>query len=165
MFLRNRGDPFICRIPFRQYRVKNDFDKHIDEVLHRTGCLLKERGIFHAKVHFSSGQVTLWSMNDPYNYQVCHAGEFLEKGFPAVFEVASYPINATVPPHRITAILNAFKSLRLSGKAGYLRAGSLNIINGRIALDFSSDGTRYLDYREFLRDTGDRLSGGHRRVS
>ncbi len=145
--------------------MKNDFDKHIDEVLHRTGHLLKERGIFHAKVHFSSGQVTLWSMNDPYNYQVCHTVAFLEKGFPSAFEVASYPINATVPPQKIDAILTAFKSLRLYGKEGYLRAGSLNIINGRIGLDFSSDGTQYLDYREFLRDTGGRLSGGHRRVS
>jgi hypothetical protein len=145
--------------------VKNDFDKHIDKVLRRTGYLLKGCGIFHAKVHFSSGQVTLWSMSDPYNYKVCHAGEFLEKGFPSTFEVASYPINAKVPPHKIATILAAFKSLRLSGKAGYLRAGSLNIINGRIGLNFSDDGTRYLDYREFLRDTDDRLPGGHRRVS
>jgi len=145
--------------------VKNDFDKHIDEVLHRTGCLLKERGIFHAKVHFSSGQVTLWSMRDPYNYQVCHASEFLEKGFPSAFGAVSYPINAKVPPHKIAAVLAAFKSLRLSGKVGYLRAGSVNIINGRIGLNFSNDGTQYLDYREFLREKGDRLSGGHRGVS
>jgi hypothetical protein len=145
--------------------VKNDFDKHIDEVLRRTGCLLKRRGIFHAKVHFSSDQVTLWSMSDPYNYQVCHAGEFLGKGFTSAFEAASYPINAKVPPHKIATILGAFKSLRLSGKAGYLRAGSLNIINGSIGLNFSNDGTHYLDYREFLRDAGDRLSGAHRRLS
>ena len=145
--------------------MKNDFDKHIDKVLRRTGYLLKGCGIFHAKVHFSSGQVTLWSMSDPYNYKVCHAGEFLEKGFPSTFEVASYPINAKVPPHKIATILAAFKSLRLSGKAGYLRAGSLNIINGRIGLNFPDDGTRYLDYRDFLRDTGDRLPGGRRHVS
>jgi hypothetical protein len=145
--------------------VKNDFDKHIDEVLRRTACLLKERGIFHAKVHFSSGQITLWSMSDPYNYQVCHAGEFLEKDFPLAFEAFSYPINARVPPHKIATILAEFKSLRLSGKVGYLRAGSLNIINGRIGLNFPDDGTRYLDYRDFLRDTGERLPGGHRHVS
>ena len=145
--------------------MKNDFDKHINEVLRRTGCLLKERGIFHAKVHFSSGQVTLWSMSDPYNYQVYHAGEFLENRFPLAFEAASYPINAKVPPRKIATILAAFKSLRLSGEAGYLRAGSLNIINGRIGLYFSDDGTQYLDYREFLQDTGDWLSGDHRRVS
>jgi hypothetical protein len=140
--------------------VKNDFDKHIDVVLRRTGCLLKERGIFHAKVHFSSGQVTLWSMRDPYNYQVCHAREFLEKGFPLAFDAVPYPINAKVPPHKIAAILNAFKSLRLSGKVGSLRAGSLNIVNGRIGLNFSSDGTQYLDYWEFLTAGLDRLSRG-----
>ena len=118
--------------------MKNDFDKHIDEVLRRTGCLLKERGIFHAEVHFSGGQVTLWSMRDPYDYQVCHAREFLEKGFPSAFRAASYPINAKIPPHRIPAVLAVFKSLRLSGEAGYLKAGSLNIINGRIGLNFST---------------------------
>ena len=145
--------------------MKNDIDKHIDEVLRRTGCLLKERGIFHAKVHFSSGQVTLWSMSDPYNYQVCPAEEFLEKGFPSAFETTAYPINAKIPPHKIATILAAFKSLRLTGRVGYLRAGSLNIINGRIGLNFSNDGTQYLDYREFLREKGNRLSGGHRDVS
>ena len=39
------------------------------------------------------------------------------------------------------------------------------ITNGRIGLNFPDDGTRYLDYRDFLRDTGDRLPGGHRHVS
>ena len=145
--------------------MKNEFDKCIDEVLRRTGCLLKERGIFHAKVHFSSEQVTLWSMRDPYNYQVCHAREFLGKCFPSAFEAASYPINAKVPPHKIVTILAAFKSLRLSGRTGGLRAGSLNIINGRIGLNFSNDGTQYLDYREFLRNRGVGLTGGHCRVS
>jgi hypothetical protein len=136
----------------------------IDEVLHRTGCLLKERGIFHAKVHFCSGQITLCSMSDPYNYQVCRAGDYLEKGFPSAFEVASYAINAKIPPDKIATILAAFKSLHLTGKVGYLSAGSLNIINGRIGLNFSNDGTRYHDYREFLWDTRGRLSGCHSRV-
>jgi hypothetical protein len=139
-----------------------EFDKHIDEVLHRTGCLLKERGIFHAKLHFSSGQVTLWSMKDPYNYRVCHAPEFLGKGFPSAFEAASYPINAQVPPQKIAPPLAAFKSLRFSDRSGSLSAGSLNIINGRIGLNFSVDGTHYLDYRELLRG---RLPGVHRHVS
>ena len=142
--------------------MNNEFDKRIDEVLHRTGCLLRERGIFHAKVHFSSGQVTLWSMRDPYDYRVCYAGEFLGKGFPSAFETAAYPINARVPPHKIAAILAAFKPLRLTGRCGFLSAGSLNIINGRIGLTYSSDDNRYLDYREFL---GDMSSCNRRRVS
>ncbi len=145
--------------------MKNEFDKRIDEVLRRTGCLLRERGIFHAKVHFSSGQVTLWSMSDPYNYQVWHTKEFLGKGFPSAFEAVSYPINAKIPPHKIIAILAAFKSLRFSDRTGHLRAGSLNIINGRIGLNFSSDCTQYLDYREFLRERRNSLSADHCRMS
>jgi hypothetical protein len=40
--------------------------------------------------------------------------------------------------------------LRLADAAVYLRPGSINIINGMIGLDFSCDGSCYIDYREFL---------------
>ena len=62
--------------------------------------LLRERGIFHAKIHFSSGQVTLWSMTDPYNYQVYIKEEFLAPGFHKGFLHTLYPLNASVPPDR-----------------------------------------------------------------
>lgn len=32
----------------------------------------------------------------------------------------------------------------------YLRSGSLNIVNGKVGLNFSCDGTHYLNYDEFL---------------
>ncbi len=145
-----RGDPSIRRFLFRQSRVDNEFDNDLSGVLAKAGRLLVERGMFHAKLHFSSGQVTLWSMHDPYNYQVYLKDEFLRPGFEDSFPVASYPINAVVPPHRIGDVLAVFGTLRRSDKAIYLRSASLNIINGMVGLNFSCDGSHYLHYTDLL---------------
>jgi len=149
-WLQIRGDPSIRRFLFTQSRVDNEFDSHLDEVLGRVGQLLAGRGIFHAKVHFSSGQVTLWPFSDPYNYQVCVKDEFLGAGFMDSFDAAAYPINAAVPPHRIPLVLDILRLLRCADNSVYLRSGSLNIMNGMVGLNFSCDGSHYIDYRDFL---------------
>ena len=69
-FLQIKGDPSIRKFLFSQSRVDSEFDDHLDGVMNIVDLLLREHGIFHAKIHFSSGQVTLWSLVDPYNYQV-----------------------------------------------------------------------------------------------
>ena len=153
-WLQIRGDPSIRRFLFRQSRVDNEFDSRLDEVLARVGKLLCSRGIFHAKVHFSSGQVTLWPFSDPYNYQVYLKEEFLACGFMRGFAAYPYPINALVPPHRIPVILELLQLLRCSDHSVYLRSGSLNIINGMVGLNFSCDGSHYIDYRDFMEQRG-----------
>lgn len=150
-----RGDPSIRRFLFRQSRVDNEFDNDLSGVLAKATRLLVERGMFHAKLHFSSGQVTLWSMHEPYNYQVYLKDEFLRSGFEASFPGATYPINAVVPPNRIDDVMAVFKSLRRSDKAVYLRSGSLNIINGIVGLNFSCDGSHYLHYMALLEQGAD----------
>lgn len=150
-WLQIRGDPSIRRFLFRQSRIDNEFDNRLDEVLGRVAQLLAGRGIFHAKVHFSSGQVTLWAFSDPYNYQVYLKDEFLAPGFMHRFTAAPYPINATVPPRRISMVLDIMQLLRCSDDSVYLRSGSLNIINGMVGLNFSCDGSHYIDYRDFLK--------------
>jgi hypothetical protein len=149
-WLQIRGDPAIRRFLFKQSRIDNEFDSRLDEVLGRVQQLLAGRGIFHAKVHFSSGQVTLWRFSDPYNYNVYLKDEFLKRGFMRSFKAAPYPINAAVPPHRIPLVLDILRLLRCSDDAVYLRSGSLNIINGLVGLNFSCDGSHYIDYRDFL---------------
>lgn len=149
-WLQIRGDPSIRQFLFDQSRVNNEFDEHLDAVIDSVEQLLRERGIFHAKIHFSSGQVTLWSMADPYNYQVHLKEEFLAPGFLRGFEHALYPVNAGVPPDRIRTVLEIFRTLRLRDDPIYLRAGSLNIINGSVGLVFSCDGSHYLDYQDFI---------------
>ena len=149
-WLQIRGDPSIRQFLFNQSRVSNEFDAHLDAVLERVTCLLVERGIFHAKVHFSSGQVTLWSLLDPYNYQVYLMEEFLGSGFLQTFRYTPYPLNASVPPGRVREVFTIIRSLRRRDDAVYLRAGSLNVINGAVGLVFSCDGAHYLDYLDFL---------------
>ena len=153
-WLQIRGDPSIRRFLFRQSRIDNEFDTRLGEVLDRVGRLLGGRGIFHAKVHFSSGQVTLWPYSDPYNYQVYLKEEFLASGFMRRFAVVPYPINASVPPYRIPMVLDILRLLRCSDDSVYLRAGSLNIINGMVGLNFSCDGSHYIDYRDFIEQRG-----------
>ncbi len=154
-WLQIRGDPSIRQFLFSQSRVNNEFDDHLNEVLDSVERLLRRHGIFHAKIHFSSGQVTLWSMADPYNYQVHLKDEFLAPGFMKAFPHRAYPLNATVPPGRIRDVLEIIRVLRHKDDAVYLRSGSLNIINGMVGLVFSCDGSHYIDYLDFIRHRED----------
>ena len=154
-WLQIHGDPSIRQFLFNQSRVNNEFDDHLDAVTDTVEMLLCERGIFHAKIHFSSGQVTLWSMIDPYNYQVYLKEEFLAPGFRKRFLHTLYPRNACVPPDRIRVVLEIMRALRHKDDAIYLRSGSLNIINGMVGLVFSCDGSHYIDYQEFIKHRDD----------
>jgi len=149
-WLQIRGDPSIRQFLFSQSRVANEFDEHLGEVIRTVNLLLRERGFFHAKIHFSSGQVTLWSIADPYNYQVFLKEEFLAPRFLWNFDVRPYPINANVPPQKVRQVLDIFTALRNKDDSIYLRSGSINIINGMVGLNFSCDGSHYIDHQEFI---------------
>jgi hypothetical protein len=47
-------------------------------------------------------------------------------------------------------VFNMFRTLRFADETVYLRAGSLNIINGMVGLNFSCDGSHYMRYDELL---------------
>jgi hypothetical protein len=61
-----------------------------------------------------------------------------------------YPAEACVPPERIRSVLEKLKDLRQVDENIYLRAGSLNVVNGLVGLNFSCDGSHYLPVEEFL---------------
>ena len=149
-WLQIRGDPSIRQFLFRQSRVNNEFDDHMETVLKTVNRLLLECGIFHAKIHFSSGQVTLWSMLNPYNYQVYLKEEFLAPDFYRQFDNRQYPVNAVVPPDHVRTVLEILCTLRHKDDSIYLRSGSLNVINGMVGLNFSCDGSHYIDFRDFI---------------
>jgi len=149
-WLQIRGDPSIRQFLFNQIRVDNEFDSRLDEVLEKVRLLLVERGIFHAKIHFSSGQVTLWSLRDPYRYLVTLKEEFLSPCFESAFDKARYSTNAVVAPHNIDRVLDVFRKLRRNDNSIYLRSGSLNLMNGTVGLNFSCDGSHYIDHQEFI---------------
>lgn len=71
-----------------------------------------------------------------------------------------YYERAIVPSNKIGKILKLIKELRFADETIYLRSGSLNIVNGKIGLNFSCDGTHYLNWDEFLAKGLDFWFGG-----
>ena len=51
---------------------------------------------------------------------------------------------------RVGMVLAEFKRLRLSDEQIYLRSASLNRINGMIGMNFSCDGSHYIEHEEFF---------------
>ena len=61
-----------------------------------------------------------------------------------------YPELAAIPAEMVHNVLKAFKLLRQADENIYLRAASLNIMNGLVGLNFSCDGSHYMPAEEFL---------------
>lgn len=148
-WLQISGDPALRDLVFLQMRVQNEFDEHLDEILRRIDVLMREHGVFHAKIHFSTGQVTLWLLSDPMRYRVHPKEDFLTRDVLLSYPRVAYPKQALVAPDAITRALQEFKRLRNLDQHIYLRSGSLNVINGIVGLTFSCDGTHYLPYEDF----------------
>ena len=55
-----RGDPAIRDALFHQHRIQSQMDERADDVIAIFDELISERGIFHAKLHYSSSRSTLW---------------------------------------------------------------------------------------------------------
>lgn len=145
-----RGDPSIRQGLFQQLRSESVFDRHIDEVLANMAEMIVEQGVFHGKLHFSSSRATLWLLDDPYSYQVLGADEMLDADLSLAYPSRPWSERATVMPEQVPEILELFKVLRFADENIYLRSGSINVINGMIGLNFSCDGTHYMQHDEFL---------------
>ena len=124
-------------------------------MLARVEVLILGHGVFHAKVHFSTGQVTLWLLDDPLRYRVHIKEEFLDPDICRVYPLQTYTSEAIIPSMEISKVLGEFKRLRLLDHHIYLRSGSLNVVNGMVGLNFSCDGSHYLDYADFLARAAD----------
>jgi hypothetical protein len=61
-----------------------------------------------------------------------------------------YSGEAVVPADQVGAIFRTFRELRFMDENIYLRSGSLNTMNGIVALNFSCDGSHYMPWAEFL---------------
>jgi hypothetical protein len=145
-----RGDPAIRGTLFLQQRAETGLEAEMDRVLGVIETLFAEGGIFHAKIHFSGSRVTLWGTADPFRYHVHTLEEMRD---PELF--LAYPAPAEPPcpgegAERVAAVLERFKELRRMDDTLYLRAGSLNLCNELVGLNFSCDGTHYLGVGDFL---------------
>ncbi len=151
-WLQVKGDPSVRAFLFQQERQVSLFDEHLDQLHRLIHALLTRKGVFHAKLHYSSSQLTCWFYDDPYNYKIYVKEEVLYSDFIDSFPTISYEgRQPLIDRHRIDPILDEFKRLRLSDEQIYLRSASLNRINGMIGMNFSCDGSHYIEHEEFFR--------------
>jgi hypothetical protein len=146
-----RGDPAIRGGLFEQCRVNSLMDERLDETFAQVERLMRHHGVFHAKLHFSSSRATLWLYTDPYRYRVLSVDELLTATPCQDCPLTRYPAEAVVDSALIPAVLEGFRTLRYADEQIYLRAGSLNLLNGKVGLNFSCDGSHYLHVHEFLK--------------
>ena len=149
-WLQIKGDPAIRQGLFSQCRVESAMDRSMDDIIAIVDELMRDRGIFHAKLHFSSSRATLWLANDPMRYRVHVLDEILSPEVCLAYPNAPYTKEACVAPDRIRQVMLKLKELRDVDENIYLRAGSLNVVNGLVGLNFSCDGSHYLPVEEFL---------------
>lgn len=149
-WLQIKGDPAVRRFLFQQTREGSLFEQRIDELMATVEELLTMRGVFHAKIHFSSNQLTCWFYDDPYRYCVFIGEELFAQGFLEQFPLSVFAERPAIDSDAVRPILNEFKRLRLKDESVYLRNGSLNRINGLIGMTFSCDGSHYIDHCKFL---------------
>lgn len=145
-----KGDPAIRGALFYQQRVDSLMDGCIDEVLDLMAELVLAHGVFHGKLHFSSSRATVWLFDDPFRYRVLDFEDLSDPATCLAYPRREYAADALIPADALTAIFRRFRALRFMDENIYLRSGSLNIMNGIIALNFSCDGSHYMRWDEFL---------------
>jgi len=149
-WLQIKGDPAIRQNLFRQERVFSSMDENLSEVHDIITDLLCNRGVFHAKLHYSSSRATLWLNNDPRRYRLHVLEEITDPSVCLAYPKADYPEDAIIAQATIKKVFDRFKKLREVDKTIYLRSASLNIINGMVGLTFSCDGSHYMSAGDFL---------------
>ena len=116
-------------------------------LLHR---LIGERGVFHGKLHFSGNRATVWLTEDPFRYRLLGLDELVNPDTCLAYPRRPYPDTAQVPVDCVLPVLERLRMLRLADANVCLHSGSLNIFNGTVGLNFSCDGSHYMNFRDFL---------------
>lgn len=149
-WLQLKGDPAIRGGLFAQQRITSAMDDRIDDVFSLMQELIIAHGVFHAKFHFSSSRATVWLVDSPYDYQVLNIDELTDASICLAFPHRSFFSEAKVSEEKIKQIFAQFKKLRFADETIYLRSASLNIVNEKVGLNFSCDGSHYVKCDEFL---------------
>ncbi len=143
-------DPAIRKNLFQQQRHESIIDRRIGDVLILMHELITVHGVYHGKIHFSSNRATIWLTEDPHRYRLLGIQELIDPDICLAYPRQPYPDTALVPVDSVMLVLDHFRTLRFGDDSIYLRSGSLNIFNGQVGLNFSCDGSHYMDFREFL---------------
>ncbi len=149
-WLQMKGDPAIRGGLFAQQRIGSAMDEKIEDVLDLVTELFISHGVFHVKLHFSSSRATIWLVDSPYDYQILNIDELTDASLCLAFPKRDYFDQARIPRKKIAKVFKQFKKLRFADETIYLRSASLNIVNKKVGLNFSCDGSHYVPYDEFL---------------
>ncbi len=155
-----RGDPSIRGSVFHQTRAESQMDQHLDTVLGVVEELMRDHGLFHVILHFSSSRAVIWQYDDPYRYRLLDIEALIDPDICLAYPRRAYPADALVAAEHIRAVLEKFRELRFMDEMLYLRSGTLNIFNGMVGLTFSCDGSHYIPVDEFLAMGSDFWSTG-----
>jgi hypothetical protein len=145
-----KGDPAIRGTLFQQTRTESPMDRNMLNALSILEELITQRGVFQCQLHFSSSQITIWMLDDPFRYRILDQEALKDADICLVYPLKNYPLEADIPAVEISRILDCMESLRTVDTTIYLRTASINIFNGMISLTFSCDGSHYMRYEEFL---------------
>ncbi len=145
-----KGDPAIRGKVFEQCRADSLLDNNLEKGLSILEELLTQRGVFQCQIHFSSSQVTIWTVDDPFRYRILDHEALSDPDICLLYPLRDYPNEAMIPQHNLEKILDTLQALRLADPTIYLRTASINTFNGMISLTFSCDGSHYMSYVEFL---------------
>lgn len=149
-WMQMKGDPAIRGGLFNQQRIESPMDQRVDEVLDLITALVTTHGVFHAKLHFSSSRATLWFIEDPLRYRILDIEDLTDPGIVLAYGTTPYPEDAVIPLSKVGEVFQTFRALRFMDETIYLRAGSLNIFNGMVGLNFSCDGSHYMPWEQLL---------------
>lgn len=145
-----KGDPSIRNNLFGQTRAETPMDQNIDAVLALVVEMIRDRGFFHGKLHFSSSRATMWLVDDPYNYRIMDYETLSDPDICLVYPRRPYFEKAVVPEDKLEKIFSIMRELRFADDTVYLRSGALNISNGMVSLNFSCDGSHYIPWKQFV---------------
>jgi len=134
----------------RVFKPKSSvFDHRLEEVTGILGKLIHERGIFHCMIHYSSAQILLWHMDNPFQYELWDAEHFLNEALQH-YPLSHYTDKAVLAYTQVKKVLNHFRILRLANENIYLRSSSINIVNGLVGVSFSYEDSLYMPVEQFV---------------
>jgi hypothetical protein len=144
------GDPTIRDLMYHQERNVSDMERQFDDLKIILHDLVTHRGIFHFKLHFSSSRATLWCADDPMRYRVHVLDEIIQPSICLAYNIQPPLEESCVSSEQLEQVLNHFHQLRTSDPYLYLRAASLNTVNGLVGLNLSWDSQHFVPVDQFL---------------
>lgn len=150
-----KGDPAIRSGLFYNERNESLMDPYLEDVFSLVYELMVGHGVYHTKLHLSSSRLSMWHVDDPLIYHVLTVEELTDPDICLAIPKRPYHERAEISPQDLERIFQMFHVLRFGDENIYLRAASINLINGMVCLNFSCDGTHHMRYEEFLEKNTD----------